>query len=94
LRISPNEWPTWTLRDFDLAYSGWREVNIDEPWQRARAISFYSLAPHSDVSRWTDVFKLDSDPKPKKKHLVVVREWTEEEKQIFESAINGQQLLN
>jgi len=86
LRISPNEWKGWTLREFDLAYNAWSKVNIVEPWERARAISFYVLKPYDtkkSLTKWEDVFQIASDKK-KKKPTIHIRKMTQEERAEFE----------
>lgn len=90
LRLSPFEWPVWTLRDFELAYKGWLEINVKDPWQRTRAMSFYiARAYTNDFKSWSDIFQIPGE-KIKKKEKVFLRPQTEEEKRQFELAVNGQ----
>jgi hypothetical protein len=64
-----------------------------EPWERARAISFYAVAPHTDkIKKWDDLFPLYSDRFRKKKKLkpnATIRDMTDEEKKEFEQILNG-----
>jgi hypothetical protein len=86
LRIDPYDWPRWTLRDFELAYKAWVEVNVNAPWERARAISFYILKPNDTkgvLNKWSDVFELAIDKK-KKKPNIFIRKMTAVEIQEFD----------
>lgn len=90
LRIDPLEWPRWTLREFDLAYEGWAQVNINDRWEQVRALSFYSMICHvkkGTLNKWEDVFKLASDSikkKSKTKANAIIRKMTENEKKEFQ----------
>lgn len=98
--LQPWEFERWTLRELFNAYAGWRQVHIDGPWERARAISFYSVAPHDSkgrFKRWSDLFPLLSDDnqgRVRKKHRAVITLPTEEEKRLFKLITSGQQLTD
>jgi hypothetical protein len=85
LSIRHVDLPWWTLKDFFNAYKAWLDVHVHGPWERARVISFYTAAPHSnELKKWEDLFPLASDKKKKKKAAkTIIRETTEEEKALF-----------
>jgi hypothetical protein len=92
LRIDPWDWPKWTIREFDIAYDGWSQINIRDKWERVRALSFYSMVPHlkqGTLKNWKDVFSVDWDKKVKKQKPVIIRPMTDEEKKEFEFIINN-----
>ena len=93
MRIDPWEWARWTLKDFNTAYEGWARINVYDPWERTRALSFYVIASQgAKVDKWQDVFALDSDKTKGKKKLkpnAIIRPQTEQEKREFEQIKNG-----
>lgn len=92
LRVNPREWVIWTLRDFYLAYDGWREINVKQPWEIARTQSFFSFAPHaSGIKKITDIFPLEWDhvASIKKADMAIVRPMTDEEKNLQKQILNG-----
>ncbi len=78
-------WARWTLREFDLAYDGWRQVNVTDPWERARAISFYAFSPHvksGTFKAWKDLFSIPGEKVKKKQNRnLVARAMTKEERE-------------
>ncbi len=82
--LQPWEFGRWTLKEFNLAYSAWCEVNVNAPWERARAISFYSMKPHFKVNEWSDIFKLGNEIKKERKrpHMLISLP-TEEDKKLL-----------
>lgn len=65
-------------------------MNVDEPWQRTRVISYFTLKPHDTkdtLKELKDVFSLSSDKKVKKKAMAIIRDMTEEEKKIYKELI-------
>lgn len=89
MRISLFEWPLWTLKEFFNAYKAWADINIHGPWERARAQSFYSIAPWDQTkTKWEDVFPLAVDKirkksKKKMKATAFARDMNEEEKELY-----------
>ncbi len=85
LRISPLEWPHWTLREFYSAYKAWRKVNIIDPWERAR-VQVFTLGT-ANGAKWKepkDAFSIPGE-KRKKRHVAIIREPTKAEKELLES---------
>lgn len=99
LRIDPWEWARWTLKEFNIAYEGWTQINVTDQWERARAISYYSLIAHVEkgkIKTWQDLFPLSSD-KLRKKHKIksaIIRPMTEQEKEEFKYIIQNSVPLN
>ncbi len=95
MRIDPWDWPRWTLKEFDIAYEGWTQVNITERWEQIRALSFYSMIAHvkaGSLNNWEDVFSLRSDKYKKKRKVkanAIIRPMTEEEKREFEFILSN-----
>jgi hypothetical protein len=88
LKVDPWHWAKWTLKDFHIAYEAWSIINLQEPWERVRALSFYTLAPHTDkLKNWSDVFPIRTDKKIKQKKLTI-RKMTGEEREWFEQVTN------
>lgn len=89
LRIPIDEWPLWTLRDFDNAYEVWQRVNIKEPWERIRALSYYQLVSQgAKIKRWQDVFPINGEKKVKKQKAIF-REPTKDEIELLKNIRNG-----
>jgi len=74
------------MKDFELAYDGWLEINVKQDWEIARAISFYILKPHDSkdvLKKWDDTFALSTDKK-KKKPNIFIRKMNKDEEKEFE----------
>jgi hypothetical protein len=95
LGLTPSEWARWTLKQFSIAYEGWKEINVQGPWERARSIAFHTVLPHDSkgkLKRWSDVYPLefDKDKKVKPKSKAIMREMNEEEKALYKQMLpNG-----
>jgi hypothetical protein len=90
LRISPKEWAGWELKDFWMAYEGWREVNVSQPQAIGRMTNFFIART---MGGWKgEVKELYSIAGEKKKKIskAIIRPMTEEEKKLHEELQNGQ----
>lgn len=92
MRIEPRAWPIWTLRDFYLAYSAWREIAVLMPWEIGRMIGFWSMAPHSKtLRRFEDLMPLEIDlirNGRRKVEKAIIRPQTEEEKELLKRVLS------
>ena len=90
------------MKQFHIAYKGWKDVNVHWPWERARAISFYAVVPHTkegSYKSWDELFPLEIDKLRKKKKKksgfkAYVTEMTQEEKQLYETILRDAKPIN
>lgn len=82
LRIHPFDWARWTMREFWLTYQGWLEINVYQPWEIGRAVSFYILnSQGAKLNKWEDVFSVGGS---KEISEAIFRNSTPEEQAEFE----------
>lgn len=85
LRINIVEWPFWSLREFDNAFEAWHKINVQQPWEIERVISYYVVKSQGAIiSDWKKLHTIPGE-KRKKAKKAKVRLPTKEEQEFLDN---------